>query len=139
MNSQVNKAESVSLDGYGWLIFASVALAIAGVMRIFDGIWAFRYDGVVPDELEGALLGRSLSTYGWVWIIVGVVLVASSFAIANRSQLGRWIGIIADGILAITAIWWIPYYPVWSLVYILIGLLVLYGLAVHGGRDPSSV
>ena len=95
MSSQTDQT-SVSLDGYGWLIFASVTLAIAGVMRIIDGIWAFRYDGVVPDELEGALLGRSLSTYGWVWIIVGAILIASSFAIANRSQFARWIGIIAE-------------------------------------------
>jgi len=120
------------------LIFASVALAIAGVMRIIDGIWAFRYDGVVPDELEGALLGRSLSTYGWAWIIAGAIMIASSFAIANRSQFARWIGIIASALLTITAVWWIPYYPVWSLVYILIGLFVVYGLVVHGGRNPDS-
>lgn len=139
MTSQTNQADNVSLEGYGWLIFASVALAIAGVMRIFDGIWAFRYDGVVPDELEGALLGTDLSTYGWVWVIVGAILIASSFAIANRSQFARWVGIVASALLTITAVWWIPYYPVWSLTYILIGLLVLYGLAVHGGRNPGYV
>ena len=71
-------------------------------MRIIDGIWAFRYDGVVPDELEGALLGRSLSTYGWVWIMVGAIMIASSFAIANRSQFARWIGIIASSLLTVT-------------------------------------
>jgi hypothetical protein len=27
-----------------------------------------------------------------------------------------------------------PYYPVWSLTYVLIGVLVVYGLAAHGGR-----
>jgi len=107
-------------------------------MRIFDGIWALRFDGDVPDNLESALLGRSLSTYGWVWIIVGGVLIASSFAVVKRSQFARWIGIIASGILTITAVWWIPYYPVWSLVYILIGLFVVYGLVVHGGRNPDS-
>jgi len=27
-----------------------------------------------------------------------------------------------------------PYYPVWSLTYVLVGVLVIYGLAAHGGR-----
>jgi hypothetical protein len=30
---------------------------------------------------------------------------------------------------------WMPYYPVWSLVYIAIGVLVVYALVAHGGRD----
>jgi hypothetical protein len=118
----------------GWLFFAGTVLGIAGIMRIFDGIWAFRYDGVIPDELEGALLGTSLSSYGWLWIIVGIVLILASFAVLARSQFARWIGIIAGAILTITAFWWMPYYPVWSLAYVIIGVLVVYGLAAHGGR-----
>ena len=27
-----------------------------------------------------------------------------------------------------------PFYPVWSLIYIFVGILVIYGLAAHGGR-----
>ena len=63
-----------------------------------------------------------------------MVLIVSSFAVLNRSQFARWIGIIAGALLSISALWWMPYYPVWSLVYILTGFLVVYGLAVHGGR-----
>jgi len=137
MNTQPAEGAGYAESGSGWLFFAGTILGIAGVMRIFDGIWALRYDGVVPDELESALLGNSLSTYGWVWIIVGVILIGASFAVLNRSQFARWIGMIAGGVLAITSIWWMPYYPVWSLVYIIIGMFVVYGLAVYGGRNPS--
>jgi hypothetical protein len=28
-----------------------------------------------------------------------------------------------------------PFYPVWSLMYVFVGVLVVYGLAVYGGRD----
>ncbi len=137
MNSQptyVNDAE----EGLGWLVFAGTILGIAGIMRIFDALWAFRYDGVLPDELEGALLGTSLSTYGWVWLIVGVGLLISSFAVLTRSQFARWIGIIAGAVLAISATWWMPYYPVWSLTFVIIGSLVVYALAAHGGRISAD-
>lgn len=138
MNSQYDQPVSYADPELGWLFFAGTVLGIAGIMRIFDAFWAFRYDGALPDELEGALLGTSLSTYGWVWLIVGVILIGASFAVLTRSQFARWIGIIAGALLAISAFWWMPFYPVWSLAYVLIGMLVVYGLAAHGGRVPSD-
>lgn len=124
--------------GYGWMIFAGTVLGIAGIMRIFDAIWAFRYDGAVPDGLEGAILGTSLSTYGWVYLVVGVILIGASFAVLQKSQFARWIGIVAGAVLAITALWWMPYYPVWSLAYVMIGIFVVYGLAAYGGRTSAA-
>ena len=129
--------QDITEPGLGWLFFAGTVLGMAGIMRLFDALWAFRYDGVVPDELEGAVLGTSLSTYGWLWVAIGLILIGCSFAVLNRSQFARWIGIFAGAALAISALWWIPYYPVWSLVYVMIGVFVIYGLAVHGGRVPS--
>ena len=73
-----------------------------------------------------------------MWLVVGVVLIVSSFAVLSRSQFARWIGIIAGAMLSISALWWMPYYPVWSLVYILTGFLVVYGLAVYGGRVTAD-
>jgi hypothetical protein len=33
-------------------------------------------------------------------------------------QIARWIGIVAAAILALTSVTRMPYYPVWSLIYI---------------------
>ena len=30
---------------------------------------------------------------------------------------------------------WMPYYPIWSLTYVAIAVLVFYTLARYGGRD----
>jgi hypothetical protein len=135
MDSSYGQGSSYVEPGYGWLFFAGSMMGIAGIMRVFDGIWALRYDGAVPDNLEGAILGTSLSTYGWIWIILGAILIVSSYMVLNKSQFARWIGIIGGGLLAVSAIWWMPFYPVWSLMYVFVGVLVVYGLAVYGGRD----
>ncbi len=134
MSEQPGPQADYVVEGLGWMFFAGTILGIAGIMRIFDALWAFRYDGELPDQLEGAVLGTSLSTYGWVWLIVGVVLLMASFAVLKHSQWARWIGILAGAVLAISALWWMPFYPVWSLTYVFIGVLVVYGLAAHGGR-----
>ena len=124
-------------DGEGWLLFAGVVLMVAGVMRFFDAIWAWTYNGALPNNLQQALLGHSLTTYGWVWLFIAVILFGSGAAVMVRSQFARWIGIIAGALGAVSAIWWMPYYPVWSLVYIFIGILVIYALAAHGGREVA--
>jgi hypothetical protein len=64
-----------------------------------------------------------------------VLLILASFGVLARSQLSRWIGGIGAAIAAITAMAWMPYYPVWSLVYVAIAVMVIYALARYGSRD----
>jgi hypothetical protein len=120
----------------GWLTFSAVVLIIAGIMRVIDAIWAFSYHGALPDGLQGAVLGHSLRTYGWIWLIAGVILIAAGvllFGPSDRpaSEVSRWVGIIAASLGAVAAAFVLPYYPVWSLLYILISVMVVYGLSAH--------
>jgi hypothetical protein len=124
-------------QGDGWVLFAGIMLGVGGVMKIFDGIWAFSYHGTLPANLEAAIFGHSLKTYGWVDFIVAAILIICAFAVIAGSNFGRWIGIIAAAIAAISAIWWMPFYPVWGFVYIILAFFVIYALAVYGGSRQT--
>jgi len=123
----------------GWVAFAAIALTVGGIMRIFDAIWAFRYHGAVPQNLENAIFGHSLKTYGWVYLVVAALLLLCAFLLFSGSQFARWIGVTAGAIAAISAVWWMPYYPIWSLTYIGLGGLVIYALVAHGSREDMAV
>lgn len=123
--------------GMGWLFFAGTILGFAGLMRIVDSIWAFTYKGALPESLKNGVLGSNLHNYAWTWLIVGCVLLLSSLAVLARSQFARWIGLIAAMIGGVSAVTWMPYYPVWSLTYVLLAVLVFYALARYGGRQAS--
>jgi hypothetical protein len=125
------------VPGYGWLFFAGSVLGLAGLMRILDSVWAFRYKGDLPDRLQGGVLGDNLTTYAWLWLLVGVVLILSSFLILTRSQLARWVGFAAATIGGVSAVTWMPYYPVWSFTYIAIALLTFYALARYGSPNTA--
>ncbi len=124
--------------GGGWVVFAAIVLGVAGIMRIFDAIWAFSYHGVLPENLEGAVFGHSLKTYGWVYLVVAAVLIVCAFLVLGGSQVGRWVGIAAGAIGCVSAAWWMPYYPIWSLTYVAIGALVIYVLAANGGKAKAA-
>jgi len=124
--------------GFGWVWTAAILLGVAGVMRIFDAIWAFRYHGVLPEQLEGAIFGHSLKTYGWVYLVVAIILILCALFVLQGSQIARWVGIAAGAVAAISAVWWMPYYPIWSLTYVGLGAIVIYALAAYGGRTASA-
>jgi hypothetical protein len=124
--------------GQGWVVFAAVVLGIAGIMRIFDGVWAFSYHGALPDGLQGAVFGHSLSTYGWIYLVEAIILIACAAGVIAGSQLSRWVGIAAGALACISAIWLMPYFPVWSIAHIILGGLVIYALAAFGGEPAPA-
>ena len=126
----------------GWLTFSAVVLIIAGIMRVIDAIWAFGYHGAIPGSLQGALLGHNLATYGWIWLIIGIILIAAGVLVLGpgdtpSAEISRWVGIIAAALGAISAMFVMPYYPVWSLLYIIIAIMVIYGLSAQYGEKTA--
>jgi hypothetical protein len=47
------------------------------------------------------------------------------------AEISRWVGIIAAALGAISATFLVPYYPVWALLYIIVAIMVIYGLSAH--------
>ena len=77
-----------------------------------------------------------LRTWGWITLIVGVLLIVAAMGVFSGSGFARWFGIFAAGLSAIghfgspTA----QSYPFWSLIVFALDILVIYALAVYGGR-----
>ncbi len=131
----VTPSRAPTADAYAepspWLVFSGIMLMVAGIMRFFDSIWAFAYKGALPENLQNAVFGDSLRTYAWTWLAVAVVLFLCGIGVMVHNQLARWVGVAAGAITTISAVWWMPYYPVWSLVYAGIGIVVIYALVTR--------
>jgi hypothetical protein len=119
------------------MFFAGTILGLAGLMRLIDSYWAFIYHGALPNALQDGVFGSKLHNYAWAWLIVGILLLVSSFLVLVRSQFARWVGMIAAAIGGLSAMAWMPYYPAWSITYIGMAAIVIYALAVHGGHEPN--
>lgn len=126
-------------QGAGWLLFSSVMLMMGGVMRIIDALWAFDKDDEIGENLQVILWDDNLTAYGWMWLIVGILLIVSGFGVLSGSEMARWFGIFMAAIAAISSMLWIYAYPIWSLVSTAIAVMVIYGLAAYGGRDNVDV
>jgi uncharacterized membrane protein HdeD (DUF308 family) len=124
--------------GTGWLLFSAIVLITAGIMRIFDALWAFDKDDEVGEGLQVLLFDDNLAAYGWLWLLVGVLLIAAGFGVMNGSEWARWFGIAVAAFGAITSFLWIYEFPIWALVGTILSLLVIYGLASYGGTTVDD-
>lgn len=139
VEQQRSGAEAEADPAGDWRLFAAFILIFAGVMRLFDALWAFRYDGALPEGLQNAVFGDNLTTYGWLYLVVGIVVIVAGIRVLYGGQIARWVGIIGAAIAGLSAVAWLPYYPIWSLLYIGIAMLTVYALVAHGGRDVSNL
>jgi hypothetical protein len=119
-------------DGSGWLLFATIILSIIGVLNVIYGIAAIGNSSFFVDDTRFILSG--LNTWGWVSLVIGGVQLLAAASIMRGGEFGRWFGIVAAGINAITALMSIPAYPFWSLAIFAVDILIIYGLSAYGGR-----
>jgi len=130
-------ATGVGARGAGWIAFAAVILGFAGTFNVIDGIVALSKSKFY---VAGAVFVFSdLRTWGWIVLLLGIVQIGVAFALFAGSQFARWFGIIAASINAIAQLMFIQAYPWWALAIFTLDILVIYALAVYGGKDYSEV
>ena len=67
---------------------------------------------------------------------MAAALIVRAFLVLSGSRVDRWAGIVA-GAMGCIAIWWMPYYPIWSLTYLALSALVICALAAYGGNAEA--
>ncbi len=125
----------------GWIVFAATIMIIQGVLSIISGITGIFRDKeyfVGSQVGDGKVLVADYTTWGWIHLIFGVVLLLVGLALFRGSTFARVIAIILVGLNLVAQFTWVGVYPWWSLIMITLDLLVLWALMIHG-RELKDV
>lgn len=125
-----------SSTGFGWIVFATVMFGLAACLNVIWGIAAISSSHFFVAHTHYII--SNLNTWGWITLIWGAVEVLAAASIWRGGGFGRWFGMIVAGLGALLAMLTIPAYPVWGLVLVALAVLVVYGLAAHGGRPELT-
>ena len=131
MNQQTYGRDTERTGWTGWISFAGVMLILAGSLGVIFGIIAAVNDKWVVFANRGAV-SLDLSTWGWVHIIVGGIVLLAGFGVFTGNILARIIGVLVALVSLILNFLWLPVYPVWSVIIITIDVLVIWALTAHG-------
>jgi hypothetical protein len=128
--------------GTGWIIFAGIAMIIAGANMFINGAWALNASTTIKNNFKDTLLfsDTNLDTWGWIYLIVGGIVLLAGIFVFMRQRWAVLVGIIGATVQAVMAFFWI-FSPYWmgALVIILLDMLVLHALVAYGDRDASYV
>jgi hypothetical protein len=119
--------------GYGLVLFASVLLVILACFNLIYGIAAIANSHVFTANAHYVF--GNLRTWGWITLIIGLLLLGAAAGVLAGNQLARWFAVAVLGLNAIDQMFFVPAYPFWSLMIIAVDVVALYGLCAYGGRE----
>jgi hypothetical protein len=113
----------------GWVAFAGVLMVIIGSLDFFEGLIA-----VIRDDYyvlsKGQLIVFDLTTWGWITLVWGVIVVLAGFGLLSGANWGRWLAIFAASLNFFVQLGFLgsAAYPLWALTTLALTLVVLYAL-----------
>lgn len=117
----------------GVTVLAGTLMIMIGVFHAFQGIVALLNDTfyvVLPEYV----LAFDITTWGWVHLILGLVVAFAGASLFRGATWGRTIAVIMACISMAVSFVWMPYYPLWSLTVIALDIFVIWAAVLHG-RD----
>lgn len=118
----------------GWIAFAGFMMVMLGTFHAIQGLVAIFEDEYYLVGRSGLTLSVDFTTWGWIHIIGGVVIVAAGIALFVGKGWARTIGVILALASAVANIGFLAAYPVWSAMMIAVDVLVIWAITVHGSE-----
>lgn len=116
----------------GWVVFAAVMMLVLGGLDALWGLAAVLNNEVVVVGGHGVIVA-DISTWGWINLILGVVLVLTGVGLLAEVEAARWAAIFLIAFGAVLQLVWFPAAPLWTLLIVALSVVLVYQLTVNWG------
>jgi hypothetical protein len=123
--------DDVSGWAVGGVVFAATVLMMIGAFQVIAGLVAIIDDNFYV-VTRNYTFDLDVTAWGWVHLIIGILLVSVGFALFARRT---WAGVAAIMLAALSAVanfFFIPYYPFWAILVIALDIWVIWSLTRPG-------
>jgi hypothetical protein len=128
------EGQQVSGWAVGGIVFAATMMVLIGVFQVLAGLVA-----IFNDEFyvvaRNYTFDLDVSAWGWIHLLVGLGILATGFGLFGRRT---WAGVTAIMLCMLSALvnfFFIPYYPIWSLLVIGLDIWVIWSLTRPGAIE----
>jgi hypothetical protein len=135
-------ADAVAEDrrGSGWVRFGGVLMTVIGAFAVIEGLIAI-FSPLYLVAVGGTVLALSVGGWGWLHLILGVLVLATGLSLLrdDAPAWARGTAVVLIALNMIVQLAWLPAYPIWSIVLLVLDVLVLHALIVTWpGRAASA-
>ncbi len=115
----------------GGVVFAATMMIMVGIFQAFQGLAAIINDEFFVKVGEYAF-NVDVTTWGWIHLILGIVVAAAGFYLFSGSALAGVVAVILASLSALSNFFFIPYYPFWSILMIALSIFVIWAVTRPG-------
>ena len=119
-------SENAWAEGIG--IFAGAALLTVGIFQFLEGVAAAAKDDVLVST-RNYVYEFDLTTWGWIHIVVGILVAIVGGAILVGKRWALVAGVVLAMVSALLNFVWLPYYPAWAILIIAFDIAVIWALS----------
>ncbi|MCX5394937.1 hypothetical protein [Streptomyces sp. NBC_00094] len=112
---------------HGGTVFAAVLLSVSGVLALLQGIAAIAEDDVYA-RVGNYVFEFDLTSWGWIHLILGIVIVLTGVGLFSGANWARVAGIGLAGLSMIANFLWLPYQPWWAITLLAIDVFIIWAL-----------
>ena len=116
----------------GWIAFAGVIMTMLGSFHIVQGLVAIFKDDYFLVAKSGLVVNVDYTTWGWVHIIGGIVVIVAGVGVFAGQIWARTVGVVIALGSALLNLGFLSAYPFWALIMISLDVVVILALTVHG-------
>lgn len=114
-----------------WIPFTAVLLLFVGFFNIIDGIAALSKDELFKvDEL----LFGDLTTWGWIWLVLGVLQALTSYLVFNRKRAGMVMAVTWAFFACMGHLLAVGLQPIWSIAMVTLSFMIMFGLLTNSDQ-----
>jgi hypothetical protein len=141
MTDDMSQYRSTSRKPSGWAVgftvFAAIMMLMVGVFQALQGLVAI-FENEFYVATRNYLFQFDATTWGWIHLVIGVLVAFAGWGLLSGRTWARALAITLAVLSAIANFLFIPYYPFWSLLIIILNVFVIWAVAAHGGdlREP---
>lgn len=116
----------------GWILFAATMMIMVGIFHAIQGLVALFQDEYYQVGKNGLTLHVDYTAWGWVHIVLGVVMAGAGAGLLAGQMWARVVGVVVALVSSVVNIAFLAAYPLWSMIMIAIDILVIWAITVHG-------
>ena len=114
----------------GLALFAGAIMVTLGIMAILAGIAAIVHDNVYVN-LQGYVFSLDLTAWGWIHLILGVLILVTGGGVLTGKPWALAMGIMLASLNLLANFLFLPYSPWWSLMLAALDIAVIWALATY--------
>jgi hypothetical protein len=125
-------------DFSGWAWFIGGLMGLVGIFQVIFGITALAHAAAYSAPTSDLVIETSYSTWGWVHLVLGILLLVVGGGLAFGQPWARVAGIGVAVLSALVNFTFLPAAPVATTLIIGIDVVLIWAIAVHGAEGRRA-